>query len=80
MNILLITVIVALRLYFERFGPVECVSLVFDTIGRSKGYGFVTFKDPESVEAVMNKIHVIDLRQVIQLFSSQHYFNYIRSI
>ena len=54
----------ALRLYFERFGQVECVSLVFDPSGRSRGYGFVTFKEPEPVEEVLKKIHVIDLRQV----------------
>lgn len=54
----------ALRHYFERFGPVESVSLVYDPTGRSKGYGFVTFKEPESVNAVLQKIHVIDHRQV----------------
>ena len=66
-------VIVALRLYFERFGLVECVSLVYDPTGRSKGYGFVTFKEPASVEAVLKKIHVIDLRQVSFIYTIESY-------
>lgn len=54
----------ALRLYFEKYGAVETVTLICDSSNKSKGYGFVTFEDPVSIKEVLSKIHVIDLRQV----------------
>ena len=39
-------------------------------MGRSKGYGFITFKEPEAVEEVLKKIHVIDLRQVNPIYAT----------
>ena len=54
----------ALRLYFERYGAVETVTLICDSSNKSKGYGFVTFEDPNSIKEVLSKIHVVDLRQV----------------
>ncbi|KAG0469656.1 hypothetical protein HPP92_015745 [Vanilla planifolia] len=38
-----------LRRYFEQFGDIlEAVVIADKNTGRSKGYGFVTFRDPES--------------------------------
>ncbi|KAK9111003.1 hypothetical protein Scep_018522 [Stephania cephalantha] len=38
-----------MRRYFEQFGDIlEAVIITDKTTGRSKGYGFVTFRDPES--------------------------------
>ncbi|KAH1081087.1 hypothetical protein J1N35_020848 [Gossypium stocksii] len=38
-----------IRRYFEQFGEIlEAVVITDTTTGRSKGYGFVTFKDPEA--------------------------------
>lgn len=64
LNIIIISILGALRLYFEKFGPVDGVSLVCEPSGKSRGYGFVTFQDLETVDKVLKQIHVIDLRQV----------------
>ena len=35
--------------------------------GRSRGFGFLTFKDPKCVNAVMVKEHILDGKIVIPL-------------
>ncbi|CAN0889387.1 Probable RNA-binding protein ARP1 [Linum grandiflorum] len=54
-----------LRRYFEQFGEIiEAVVITDKNTGRSKGYGFVTFKDPESaMRACQNPSPVIDGRR-----------------
>ncbi|KAL2893402.1 putative RNA-binding protein ARP1 [Bienertia sinuspersici] len=54
-----------MRRYFEQFGEIlEAVVITDKTSGRSKGYGFVTFKDPESAfRACQNPSPVIDGRR-----------------
>lgn len=54
-----------LRRYFEQFGDiVEAVVITDKNTGRSKGYGFVTFHDPESARrACENPSPVIDGRR-----------------
>jgi hypothetical protein len=37
--------------------------------GRSRGFGFLTFKDPKTVNIVMVKEHYLDGKIVRQLFS-----------
>ncbi|MBA0867176.1 hypothetical protein Goshw_027962 [Gossypium schwendimanii] len=38
-----------MRRYFEQFGEILEAVIITDKItGKSKGYGFVTFRDPES--------------------------------
>lgn len=51
--------------YFEQFGEIlEAVVIVDKNSGRSKGYGFVTFKDPDSaMRACQNPYPVIDGRR-----------------
>ncbi|XP_028409808.1 SRA stem-loop-interacting RNA-binding protein, mitochondrial-like [Dendronephthya gigantea] len=52
---------VALREYFSRFGAVERSQVLFDqNTGRSKRFGFVVFKDEESIAKTMKaSIHEI---------------------
>ncbi|XP_068642994.1 uncharacterized protein [Aristolochia californica] len=54
-----------MRRYFEQFGEIlEAVIITDKNTGRSKGYGFVTFRDPESARrACMDPNPVIDGRR-----------------
>ncbi|KAK1431537.1 hypothetical protein QVD17_07997 [Tagetes erecta] len=54
-----------MRQYFEQFGDiVEAVVINDNNTGRSKGYGFVTFRDPESAaKACVDPAPVIDGRR-----------------
>ncbi|KAK6918210.1 RNA recognition motif domain [Dillenia turbinata] len=54
-----------MRRYFEQFGEIqEAVVITDKNTGRSKGYGFVTFKDPESARrACQNPSPIIDGRR-----------------
>ncbi|XP_062153959.1 uncharacterized protein LOC133862210 isoform X2 [Alnus glutinosa] len=54
-----------MRRYFEQFGDIlEAVVITDKNTGRSKGYGFVTFKDPEAAKrACQNPSPVIDGRR-----------------
>ncbi|KAI4307032.1 hypothetical protein L6164_030267 [Bauhinia variegata] len=54
-----------LKHYFEQFGEIlEAVVITDRNTGKSKGYGFVTFKDPNSaIKACQNPYPVIDGRR-----------------
>nr|XP_043614984.1 RNA-binding protein 24 isoform X2 [Erigeron canadensis] len=54
-----------MRQYFEQFGEIlEAVVITDKNTGRSKGYGFVTFRDPESAgRACVDPAPVIDGRR-----------------
>ncbi|KAI3783781.1 hypothetical protein L1987_42867 [Smallanthus sonchifolius] len=54
-----------MRRYFEQFGEIlEAVVITDKNTGRSKGYGFVTFRDPESAaKACVDPAPVIDGRR-----------------
>ncbi|KAL1337302.1 uncharacterized protein LOC107469851 isoform X3 [Arachis duranensis] len=54
-----------LKRYFDQFGEIlEAVVITDRNSGRSKGYGFVTFKDPNSaIRACQNPYPVIDGRR-----------------
>ncbi|MQL90928.1 hypothetical protein Taro_023526 [Colocasia esculenta] len=54
-----------MRRYFEQFGEIQEAVVIRDkNTGRSKGYGFVTFKDAESVRtACQDPLPVIDGRR-----------------
>jgi len=62
----LVTVGSMLR-YFSRYGEVvDCVVMKNPMTGKSRGFGFVTFKDPACVETVLSSgPHVLDDRQVM---------------
>lgn len=51
----------SLRDYFSQFGEVsECTVMRDSASGRSRGFGFLTFKDPKCVNIVMVKEHYLD--------------------
>ncbi|KAH7118736.1 RNA-binding protein [Dendryphion nanum] len=51
----------SLKDYFTQFGEVsECTVMRDSTTGRSRGFGFLTFKDPKCVNTVMVKEHYLD--------------------
>lgn len=51
----------SLRAYFEQFGEVtECNVMRDSSTSRSRGFGFLTFKDPKCVNTVMVKEHYLD--------------------
>ncbi|TKY64152.1 RNA-binding protein ARP1 [Spatholobus suberectus] len=54
-----------MRRYFEQFGEIlEAVVIIDKNTGKSKGYGFVTFKDSEAaVKACQNPSPIIDGRR-----------------
>ncbi|KAE8077622.1 hypothetical protein FH972_016171 [Carpinus fangiana] len=55
----------SLQRYFEQFGEIQEAVVILDkNSGRSKGYGFVTFKDPDSaMRACENRYPLIDGRR-----------------
>nr|CDS33469.1 RNA binding protein Musashi Rbp6 [Hymenolepis microstoma] len=56
----------SLRVYFERFGVIRETTVMRDpNNNRSRGFGFVTFEDPDSVTGVLNsRPHQIDSKMV----------------
>ena len=51
----------SLKEYFSKFGEVqECTVMRDGASGRSRGFGFLTFKDPRTVNVVMVKEHYLD--------------------
>ncbi len=53
-----------LRSYFLQFGKISSSSIMRDPAGRSRGFAFLTFEDPASVNAVVVKEHVLDGKRV----------------
>jgi len=53
-----------IRRHFEPYGEITDAVVMKDAVGRSRGFAFVTFRDPSVVDRVMQDIHVIDGRQV----------------
>ena len=51
-----------MRKFFEKFGEVDDALVVFDKIcNKSRGFGFVTMKDPLRTEQILkNQPHIID--------------------
>lgn len=50
----------SLRKYFTQFGKVEACTIMRDAAGRSRCFAFLTFEDPQSVNAVMVREHFLD--------------------
>ena len=53
-----------LRNYFTEFGKVDACTIVRDADGKSRGFAFLTFEDPASVNAVMVREHFLDGKAV----------------
>ncbi|KAH9040886.1 hypothetical protein EDB83DRAFT_2267854, partial [Lactarius deliciosus] len=49
-----------LRNYFSEFGKVDACTIVRDADGKSRGFAFLTFEEPASVNAVMIREHFLD--------------------
>ncbi|KII83858.1 hypothetical protein PLICRDRAFT_119035 [Plicaturopsis crispa FD-325 SS-3] len=49
-----------LRKYFSEFGKVDACTIMRDPDGRSRGFAFLTFEEPSSVNAVMVREHYLD--------------------
>ncbi|KAH9040881.1 hypothetical protein EDB83DRAFT_2677625 [Lactarius deliciosus] len=49
-----------LRNHFSEFGEVDACTIVRDADGRSRGFAFLTFEDPASINAVMIPEHLLD--------------------
>lgn len=61
MLIALLFLVESLREYFSQFGEVtECTVMRDGATGRSRGFGFLTFRDPKTVNIVMVKEHQLD--------------------
>lgn len=56
----------SLRIYFSRFGEVDDAVVMMDNkTGRSRGFGYVKYRDPESVNLALDaKPHVLDGKEV----------------
>ena len=52
--------------YFSRFGEVaECIVMRDPATDHSRGFGFVTFREPSSVDAVLSAApHILDGKQI----------------
>ncbi|KAI0689102.1 hypothetical protein BC835DRAFT_1370485 [Cytidiella melzeri] len=50
----------SLRKYFTQFGKVEACTIMRDAAGRSRCFAFLTFEEPQSVNAVMVREHFLD--------------------
>ena len=51
--------------HFSAYGEVIDATIMNDKItGRPRGFGFVTFRNPEAVDALMEEQHVLDGKQV----------------
>lgn len=57
---------VGLRVYFSRFGDIEDAVVMMDNkTGRSRGFGYVKFRDPEPVKLVLStKPHWLDGKEI----------------
>ena len=61
----------SLKDYFSQFGEVsECTVMRDSASGRSRGFGFLTFKDPKCVNTVMVKEHHLD-GKIVSVCSNQ---------
>ncbi|KAH8921798.1 hypothetical protein BT69DRAFT_1188208, partial [Atractiella rhizophila] len=49
-----------LRNYFAQFGKVIHCTIMRDPSGRSRGFAFLTFEDPNAVNTVMVREHYLD--------------------
>ena len=53
------------REYFEKFGAVKEATIKLNELGQSKGFGFILFEDPESIDMVnAQETHSLNGRKI----------------
>lgn len=63
----------SLKEYFSTFGAVHHTEVLFDKLtGRSRGFGFVTFEEAESINNVVDRHHTVDDSQLEELMESSN--------
>jgi RNA recognition motif-containing protein len=62
----------SLRKYFTQFGKVEACTIMRDAAGRSRCFAFLTFEEPQSVNAVMVREHFLD-GKIVRRWVRRHY-------
>lgn len=73
-SVLMLSSSESLREYFSQFGEVtECTVMRDGATGRSRGFGFLTFRDPKTVNIVMVKEHQLDGKIVGPFSASSQY-------
>lgn len=50
--------------YMGQFGEIDACTIMRDPSGRSRGFAFLTYRDPASVTKVMAQTHHLDGKQV----------------
>lgn len=53
-----------MKAYFEQFGQVTESHIMKDPTGKSRCFGFVNFADGSVLDAVLQKTHILDSKQV----------------
>ncbi|KAK1926595.1 hypothetical protein DB88DRAFT_173245 [Papiliotrema laurentii] len=53
-----------LRAYMAQYGEIDTCVVMRDPSGRSRGFAFLTYKDPASVVKVLDKTHHLDGKQI----------------
>lgn len=55
--------------YFSSFGElIDCVVMQDRATGKSRGFGFVTYKDSQVTNQVLAQTHIIDGKEVKQQY------------
>lgn len=58
-----------LKEYFSSYSSLVSISIVKNCFEKSRGFGYVTFSNPEDVKAVINGIHKLNGKMVSPIFS-----------
>ena len=56
----------SLQGYFSQFGEIsDCIIMTNPDTGKSRGFGFISFKDPDTVDIILSTTnHAVDGRKV----------------
>ena len=60
-----------LRNYFSQFGRVDASTILRDSDGNSRGFAFLTFVEPASVDKVLAQDHVLDGKSVCKYYAKR---------
>ena len=65
----------SLRAYFAKYGNIkDCILMVDKMTGNSRGFGFVTYSDPSSIDGVLkNCPHTLDNKRASHFELNYHH-------